>query len=127
MELAIDIQGLRKTYSDKLILKNINLKVPKGSIYGFLGQNGQGKSTTIKLLTGVLPADSGSISLLGEQVSFNAIDLKRNIGCLIDSPCNYPNLTAAEFLNIACILKSVNKLEISRVLEKVNVTIQLNT
>ncbi|RYV01782.1 ABC transporter [Shewanella sp. OPT22] len=120
MELAIEVKSLQKSFSRKKILNNINLHVPKGSIYAFLGQNGQGKSTTIKLLTGVLEADAGSIKLFDHLVSLSSTSYRKHIGCLIDSPSNYPNLIANEFLHIACILKSAAKSEVERVLELVN-------
>ena len=58
-ELAIDVRNLSKKFGDRLVVNNINLQVPKGKIYGFLGPNGSGKTTTIRMLCGLLTPSSG--------------------------------------------------------------------
>jgi ABC-type multidrug transport system ATPase subunit len=58
-EIAIDVEGLTKSFGDRTVVKDLTLKVPKGEIYGFLGPNGSGKTTTIRMLCGLLTPDSG--------------------------------------------------------------------
>ncbi|MFC3158906.1 ATP-binding cassette domain-containing protein [Chryseobacterium arachidis] len=70
MENVIQIQNLNFEFSrNKPILKNINLSVPKGSIFGFLGANGAGKSTTMKMLIGSIPDENNAISIFNEKLS----------------------------------------------------------
>lgn len=66
---AIVIEHLSKSYGPKWVVRDLNLRVPTGCVYGFLGRNGAGKSTTIKMLTGMAPADSGRIKLLDRDVA----------------------------------------------------------
>lgn len=66
---AIVVEHLSKAYGPKWVVRDLNLKVPTGSVYGFLGRNGAGKSTTIKMLTGMTPPDCGRVTLLGEQMT----------------------------------------------------------
>jgi len=58
-EIAIDVEGLTKSFGDRVVVRNLTLKVPKGEIYGFLGPNGSGKTTTIRMLCGLLTPNSG--------------------------------------------------------------------
>lgn len=66
---AIVVEHLSKAYGPKWVVSDLNLKVPTGCVYGFLGRNGAGKSTTIKMLTGMAIPDAGQVTLLGENVS----------------------------------------------------------
>ena len=66
---AIVVDHLSKAYGPRWVVKDLNLKVPSGCVYGFLGRNGAGKSTTIKMLTGMVRPDSGTVSLLGEEIA----------------------------------------------------------
>ena len=81
-DYAIEIKGLVKKFSD-FKLGPIDLNIPKGTIVGYIGQNGAGKSTTIKLLLGLLNKDSGEIKILGEA-DYNNIKLKDKIGVVFD-------------------------------------------
>src|SRR6185295_4377629 len=69
MNDAIVTERLTKHYGGKRVVDSLNLRVPKGSVYGFLGRNGAGKSTTIKMLLGLVKPDSGTARLLGEDAS----------------------------------------------------------
>ncbi len=69
MTYAIETRGLTKYYGNKAVVRSLDLKIPTGCVYGFLGRNGAGKSTTIKLLTGMIHADHGEATLLGENVA----------------------------------------------------------
>jgi len=100
--------------SGDLVLNNINLQVPKGSIYGFLGPNGAGKTTTLRLLLGLLKNQQGDIRIFDKQLQKNRIAVLRNIGSLIESPSLYGHLTAIENLRLLqkiyqCPVKRINE------------------
>lgn len=88
---AIEIRNLNKNFGTKQAVAGLNLTVPKGAIYGFIGENGSGKSTTEKMICGLLLPNSGSIKLLGKD--YTDIDVRSKIGVLIESPGCYPNMT----------------------------------
>ncbi|MDE8601802.1 ATP-binding cassette domain-containing protein [Marinomonas sp. RSW2] len=68
VEYAIEAKGLSKRFGNNIAVNKLDLKIPKGSIYGFLGPNGCGKSTSIRLLTGLLGASEGDVSILGKPL-----------------------------------------------------------
>ncbi|MSV28110.1 MAG: ABC transporter ATP-binding protein [Bryobacterales bacterium] len=102
METAIAVRDLRKVYGAKAAVDGLTLSVPRGCFFGFLGQNGAGKSTTIRMLTGLIPPTSGSIEILGLPMQpKHAIEIKRRIGLVPDESLLFDRLTAAEFLEFA--------------------------
>ena len=88
---AIEIKGLSKNFKEKQALKGLDMTVPVGSIYGFIGENGSGKSTTEKLICGLIHKSSGSIKLFGKD--HTDPDVRSDIGVLIESPGCFPNDT----------------------------------
>jgi ABC-type multidrug transport system ATPase subunit len=101
MEYTIQTDQLSYNFSKgEQVLNNINLLVPKGSIYGFLGPNGAGKTTTLKLVLGLLKKQQGTISVLGQDLQEHRIEILKNVGSLIESPSLYGHLTATENLKI---------------------------
>ncbi|WP_245641263.1 lantibiotic protection ABC transporter ATP-binding protein [Thermovenabulum gondwanense] len=96
-EYILETRNLRKYYRRQLVVKDVSLRVPAGSIYGLIGPNGSGKSTILKLLTGLLHPDGGEIIVFGEPWQRKHL---AHIGALIESPAIYGNLTAAENLLI---------------------------
>ena len=86
---AIEIRNLSKTFGQKQALNGLNMTVPQGAIYGFIGENGSGKSTTEKLICGLLVPSGGSIKLLGKD--FHDQEVRSKIGVLIEAPGCYPN------------------------------------
>lgn len=95
---AIAVRDLRKLYDGKAAVDGLNLTVPCGSFFGFLGSNGAGKSTTIRMLTGLIPPTSGYIELLGMPLEGNEMLVKRRIGLVPDESLLFDRLTGAEFL-----------------------------
>lgn len=81
-------------------LSGIDLHIERGSIYGFLGPNGSGKTTTLSLILGLLDAPEGSIEIFGQQLRTNRIGILKKIGSLIESPSLYGHLTAKENLHV---------------------------
>ncbi len=99
---AISIHGLSKTYKGKrgakvVALKDLDLEIEQGEIFGFLGPNGAGKSTTIKTLMGLIRPTSGSALIMGKDIS--SPDARRHVGFLPENPAFYEYLSAAEYLN----------------------------
>lgn len=118
MGTVITTDSLTKKYGKKDVVKDLDLRVPGGSIYGFLGPNGAGKSTTMKMILGLIKPSKGKISVLGKEVNEkNRLSVLRNTGSLIESPSYYGHLSGAENLEIICTLKNVPPSEIQRVLK----------
>ncbi len=97
----LKINNLRKKYpnSDKYSVEGLTLEVKEGEIFGFLGKNGAGKSTTIKCITGILPFEEGSINVCGYDVRKEPIKAKMNIGYVPDNHSVIEKLTGREYVN----------------------------
>ncbi len=98
-------------------LDDINLVVPKGSIYGFLGPNGAGKTTTLRLLLGLLKNQQGRLRIFGQDFNSNRIEILKRLGSLIEQPSLYLHLTAKENLEIYRLVYKVDKSRIDEVLK----------
>lgn len=94
---AIEIKGLSKKYK-RFSLSNIDLDLPCGCIMGLIGENGAGKSTTIKLILDIIQKDSGVIKLFGEDVCADSAKLRDDIGVVLDEPC-FPDVLTATHIN----------------------------
>lgn len=106
----LEIKDLNHTYSDgKVAIKNINLTVENGDIYGFVGPNGAGKSTTIKSIVGILPYTSGSIKVNGRDVIRDSIAVKQEIAYIPDNPDLYEGLTGIQYLNFIADVYNVGE------------------
>ena len=88
---AVEIKNLSKNFGNKKAVNGLNMTVPMGAIYGFIGENGSGKSTTEKMICGLIPKSGGSIKLYGKDHTDAAV--RANIGVLIESPGCFPGLT----------------------------------
>ena len=88
---AVEIKGLVKTFGEKTAVSGLDMTVPMGAIYGFIGENGSGKSTTEKVICGLLPKTSGSVKLFGKDHTDG--DVRARLGVLIEAPGCYPSLT----------------------------------
>lgn len=123
MENVIEINNLNFGFEPKkLILKNVSLSVPKGSIYGFLGANGAGKSTTMRLIMGLFNDDENAVKVFGENVSKIYPDGLQKIGSLIDYPAFYDHLTGYDNLKIVCVIRKLDVTRIDEVLEQVGLS-----
>ena len=116
----LEIIGLTKRYknSNFYSVKNLNLTLNEGEIFGFLGKNGAGKSTTIKCLTGILPFEEGTIKVCGYDIQKNPIEAKLNIGYVPDNHAVYENLTGREYVNYMGNIYRVPKDIIEQRIEK---------
>lgn len=107
-ELAVATSGLTKRYGgDVLAVDGVELQVAPGEIYAFLGLNGAGKSTTIRMLLGMIRPTAGHAELFGERVRAGASGLWRRVGHLVESATAYPELTVRENLDVARRLAGV--------------------
>ena len=98
-ELAIDVAGLNKSFGSKHVVRDLSLKVPRGQIFGFLGPNGSGKTTSIRLICGLLTADSGSGTCLGYDVIKQSAEIKREVGYMTQRFSLWEDLTIRENLD----------------------------
>jgi ABC-2 type transport system ATP-binding protein len=97
--LALDVADLSKKYGDRMALSHANFEVPMGSICGFVGPNGSGKTTTIRMLLGLITPTTGSGHVLGESITEPEKYLPQ-VGAMIEGPAFYPALTGFQNLNV---------------------------
>ena len=119
---VIELRGVRKAFGEHKVIDGLSLEMPEHSIFAFLGNNGAGKSTAIRLITGLLRADAGEIDVLGLDVRTQRKAILSQIGTIVDAPSLYPNLSAEEFLRIGCTIKGLPWHHIDRVLALVDLT-----
>jgi len=100
-ELAIDSKDLTKTYSSIRAVDGINLTVPRGAIYGFLGRNGAGKTTTIKMLLGLTRPTAGAAHVLGMDVSVERMSILQRTAFVSEKKTLYPSLTPTELVRFS--------------------------
>jgi ABC-2 type transport system ATP-binding protein len=98
MAPAIAAHALTRSFDGFTAVDHIDLAVEPGQFFGFLGPNGAGKSTTIKMLTGLLAPSSGSIQILGQDLFYNPVEVKRLIGVVPEGMALFGKLTAREYL-----------------------------
>ena len=98
VELAIETTALGKTFGRQAAVAELDLAVPRGSVFGFLGPNGSGKTTTIRMLLGLSAATTGGIRVLGEQIPDAAAHVLPRVGALVEGPAFYPFLSGRENL-----------------------------
>ncbi|MBA2761705.1 MAG: ABC transporter ATP-binding protein [Segetibacter sp.] len=114
----IKTKGLSYHYSkDVQTLFDINLNVEKGSIYGFLGPNGSGKTTTLSLILGLLNKQKGDIEIFGQHLHSNRIDVLKKIGSIIETPSLYGHLSAKENMEVYRPIYGASKERVSEVLK----------
>jgi len=102
--LAISTIGLRKTYRNRkgrhVAVAGLNLSVPLGGVHGFLGPNGSGKTTTIRMLLGLIRADAGSMSIFGHDVPRHLPDVVGRVGAIVESPKFFPAFSGRKNLQL---------------------------
>ena len=98
VDLAIDVHGLNKSFGDKHVVKDFSIAVPRGRITGFLGPNGSGKTTTLRMLCGLLTPDSGSGKCLGLDIVSQSDAIKQRVGYMTQKFSLYDDLTIEENL-----------------------------
>jgi ABC-2 type transport system ATP-binding protein len=127
MEHIITTNNLCKKYGNVYRVKDLDLKVPTGDVYGFLGPNGAGKSTTLKMILGLAKPTEGEIKVFGKlSNNQNRLEILKNVGSLIESPSYYGHLTGEENLKIIQTLRNVPAKNIEKVLSIVRLEQQKN-
>ena len=115
MDYVLRTNNLSKKYKNTYVLKNVNMNIKKGDIYGFVGENGSGKTTIIRLITGLVSPTSGNYELFGvKNKTIKVLKARKKVGAVVESPSIYLNMTAKENLKMqADILgvKSKNKIK----------------
>lgn len=122
-DIAIVTQGLTKTYGRVGVVKHLDLCVPTGSIYGFLGPNGSGKTTTMKMILGLTRPTAGQVTVMGMEMNdANRGKILPHVGSLIENPAGYGHLTGQENLDIQRHLLGLDEKACARALELVGLT-----
>jgi ABC-2 type transport system ATP-binding protein len=128
MSPVIDVHGLNKSYGTKHVVQDLSIQVEAGRICGFLGPNGSGKTTTMRMLCGLLTPDSGSGTCLGLDIISQANLIKRNTGYMTQRFSLYEDLTLAENLMFAARIHSLDhrRERVDRALERLGLTERRN-
>lgn len=108
-EWIIDVTGLRKSFDDRVVVNDIELHVKKGEIFGFLGPNGSGKTTTIRLLCGLLTPDAGQGICLGYNILTDSSKIKEHVGYMTQKYSFYTDLSVEENLHFIASVYGIDK------------------
>ena len=106
-DIAIDVEGLTKSFDGRKAVRNLSMRVKRGQIYGFLGPNGSGKTTTIRMLCGLLTPDEGRGTCLGYDIRREADEIKRHVGYMTQRFSLYQDLSVRENLEFVARLYGV--------------------
>jgi ABC-2 type transport system ATP-binding protein len=121
---VIEVAGLSKTYRrlrrpPQRAVNKLDLTVPEGGVFGFLGPNGSGKTTTIRMLLGLIRPDAGSVNLLGRPVPQDLADTIGSVGALVESPLFFPTMSGRRNLELLAGVAGLGKARVEEVLEQV--------
>jgi len=105
----LEVNQLFKRFGSHEVLNGFDMDVPEHSIFGFVGQNGSGKTTTMKIVLGLLKPDSGSVTVCGEKVTYGETRTNRNIGFLPDVPEFYGYMRPMEYLKLCGEITGLTK------------------
>ena len=108
-EIAIDVHGLTKSFGGRKVVRDLSMQVKRGEIYGFLGPNGSGKTTTIRMLCGLLTPDQGQGTCLGYDIRTEADEIKRHVGYMTQRFSLYQDLSVRENLEFVARLYGLPK------------------
>jgi ABC-2 type transport system ATP-binding protein len=115
----IEVQQLTKRYGDLTAVNNISFSVASGQILGFLGPNGSGKTTTMRIITGFMPASSGTVKVAGFDIFDESFEARKRIGYLPENPPLYNDMTVASYLRFVARIKGMAKGDITTALDRV--------
>jgi len=107
MEILVETNNLTKRYGQHKALNNVNLSVRKGEIYGLIGRNGAGKTTVLRLISGLASPTEGNVCLFGQN-SHDTVYAQNRVGILIENPGVYPNMSARENVKLKCLAKGIS-------------------
>lgn len=106
-EAVLETRSLSKKYNASFALKDCSITIERGQIYGLVGKNGAGKTTLMRLICGQSGATSGTLALFGKSDGRALVESRTRIGCMIETPAFYPNLSAKKNLKIYCMKKGI--------------------
>lgn len=122
-ECILKVNNLTKFYNSVKLLDGVSFTIEQRKIYGFIGENDAGKTTTIRILAGLCEVTDGEIEILGKVERKQLEAVRRKIGILVEKPILYDDLSAAENMNMQCILYGKKNTDIvPQLLEKVGLT-----
>ena len=107
-EYLLETRNLTKKYGNFHAVSDVNMHLKKGAIYGFIGRNGAGKTTFLKMISGLSSPSAGEIEVFGKSGAALS-EIRDRIGCLIESPGLYYNMSAYDNLKIKCIMYGLDK------------------
>lgn len=119
MNQIVSTHNLSKRYGNVFSVKEVDLSVCEGDIYGFLGPNGAGKTTTLKMILGLVRPTDGKVKIFGKELEANRRYILQNIGSLIESPSNYEHLTGLENMRVVQRLRDVPDKNVTEALKMV--------
>lgn len=105
------LKSISKSFDKNKVLHSVDIGLNRGDIYALIGPNGSGKTTLVKIIVGLLSADTGSVHLFGHDIQKDPENSKRTFGYISDGPLGYDFLSGSEFLALSASLKGVNKKE----------------
>ncbi|MCW5681572.1 MAG: ABC transporter ATP-binding protein [Xanthobacteraceae bacterium] len=108
-DIAIDVRGLTKSFDGRVVVHDLSMQVKRGTIYGFLGPNGSGKTTTIRMLCGLLTPDSGEGTCLGYDIRTQAEQIKRHVGYMTQKFSLYQDLSVRENLEFVARIFGIDE------------------
>jgi ABC-2 type transport system ATP-binding protein len=114
----IEVQHLTKHYGDITAIANVSFQVASGQILGFLGPNGSGKTTTMRIITGFMPATSGTVKVAGFDIFDDSFEVRKRIGYLPENPPLYNDMTVAAYLRFVARIKGTPKADIADSLDR---------
>lgn len=110
MERAVELKNLNKSYEDTPVLKQLDLAIPKGTVFGLIGPNGAGKSTLIGVLTGLLSYEGGDVTIHGMRLNpKNELEIKKLTASVLQPPLLFEQFSSLEFIEYVCEIYEVNK------------------
>lgn len=114
----IEVQHLTKRYGDLTAVSDISFHVDSGQILGFLGPNGSGKTTTMRVITGFMPATSGTVKVDGFDIFNDSFEVRKRIGYLPEAPPLYTDMTVTSYLRFVARIKGLSKAELPDALDR---------
>ncbi|QOY35015.1 ABC transporter ATP-binding protein [Anaerobacillus isosaccharinicus] len=125
--VTLSVKGLKKEIKGKKIIKGIDFELKEGEVFGFLGPNGSGKTTTIRMIVGLIKPTAGSVEICGYDIQKNFTRAMENLGCIVENPELYPYLTGWENLKLfSGMMKEIKERRLQEVVQLVGLTKRIN-
>ena len=128
MDNVLTVRGISKKYNKTLVLNKVNMSIDRGDIYGFVGENGSGKTTIIRVITGLIFPHEGDVELFGVNINDASItEVKSKLGAIVETPSIYPNMTAKENLLMQAEILNMKDLDkLDKILNEVGLGYLIN-